>query len=357
MRLQRLAVRQFRNLADAVLEWPPEGVLLLGENGQGKTNLLEAAYYLVLCRALRGTADADVVRFGADGFAVEAEIATSEGVHRVGASYQCAGRRKRLTVAGAPVARAADVVGTWLAVAFLPGDVALAAGPAEERRSFLDRTLSLAEPRHLRALLRYRAALAQRNAALRMGRLDAARAFDAPLADAGAVVTAARFAWVSRMAADFAQEYEAFAGQGVATMAYRGDERLADQAAWPALLEAAQASDLAQRRTGIGPHRDELELRVGGRLLREFGSTGQQRAAALVLKLLEARTLAAARGAPPCLVLDDAFAELDGERQEWLAARLAGNAQLLVSAPRRDEAPRSLALPVWHVEGGRVRAA
>lgn len=340
-----------------MLEWPAEGVLLLGDNGQGKTNLLEAAYYLVLCRALRGAADADVVRFGADGFAVEADIATPAGSRRLGASYVAAGRRKRLTLDGAPVARAADVVGTWLAVAFLPGDVALAGGPASERRSFLDRTLSLADPRHLRALLRYRAALAQRNAALRMGRPDAAHAFDGALASAGATVTAGRQAWVQRMAAEFAQEYEAFAGRGAATMTYRGDERLADVAAWPALLEAAQAADSAQRRTSIGPHRDDLELRLGGRLLREFGSTGQQRAAALVLKLLEARTLAAARGTPPCLVLDDAFAELDGERQEWLAARLAGSAQLLVSAPRRDEAPRSLALPVWHVEGGRVRAA
>ena len=177
MRLEAVEVRAFRNLADGVHAVPPEGALLLGRNGQGKTNLLEAIAYPALFRSLRGAPDAELAAFGGPGFRVVVEADAPPPV-QFEAAWHRAPRRKRVLVDGVPPARLADAVGRWLAVAFLPADVALAAGAASERRRFLDRMLSVAERPYLVSLIAYRAALAQRNAALRQGRPDVARAFD-----------------------------------------------------------------------------------------------------------------------------------------------------------------------------------
>lgn len=355
MRLDRLVARGFRNLHDVDRALPESGVALLGANGQGKTNLLEAIYYPVLFRSLRGAADTSVAAFGGPGFHLEARIAgPREAV--VTTTFATGGRRKRVTVDGAEIDRLTDAVGIWMAVAFLPADVALAAGGASERRRYLDRMLSLADGRYLRALIRYRAALAQRNSALRQGRTDMARAFDAALAEPGSAVVAARLAWAEGVGARFAGEVAGLGETAPAALRYRGRSDLADPAAWSGALAEALPRDRARGTTTIGPQRDELILEIGGRPAREFGSTGQQRSAAIALKLLEIDTLREARGTEPALVLDDVFAELDRERQRRLAARLApAGRQVFVTAPRRDELPEELGLPVWELRAGEVR--
>lgn len=354
MRLDRLVARGFRNLEDLDIAVPPAGMMLLGENGQGKTNLLEALCYTVLCRSIRGAADAELVRFAGPGF----RIATFGDGSEVSAQWTTGERRKRIAVAGAEASRLSDAIGSWLAVAFLPGDVALASGPAAGRRQYLDRLLALADGSYLAALSRYRGALAQRNSALRLGRGDLAAAFDRPLAEAGAAVVRTRLAWVSRVESAFETELSGLGERGEAHLHYRGNAELAQEDAWHVLLREQLARDLVRTATGIGPHRDDLRLMLDGRDLRTFGSTGQQRTAAVALRLLELRTLAEDRGTEPALALDDVFAELDGERQERLAARLlaSGTRQVFLTAPRHEELPTGLALPVWRVRGGRVAA-
>jgi DNA replication and repair protein RecF len=356
VRLRRLVARGFRNLADLECEPPEAGAAVLGDNAQGKTSLLEAIYYSVLFRSFRGAPDQEVAGFDGPGFRVEAEVASGP-VRTLTTAYQSAGRRKRILLDGQEPARLADAVGCWLAVVFLPTDVGLASGPASERRQYVDRLLSLAHRPYLRALSRYRTALAQRNSALRQGRNEVARAFDAPLAVAGAEVVQARQSWASEAAEQFASELECLGERGPARLLYRCSEELADPSAWPAALEAVVPQDRARGLTTIGPHRDDLVLGIGGRALRDFGSTGQQRSAAVALKLLELTALRSACGTEPALLLDDVFAELDRERQRRLARRLLGEGsrQVFVTAPRPDELPPDLALPVWTVDAGRVQ--
>ncbi|HEX3235296.1 MAG TPA: DNA replication and repair protein RecF [Gemmatimonadales bacterium] len=356
MRLRRLVVRGFRNLADLDCEPPDAGAAVLGSNAQGKTSLLEAIYYAVLFRSFRGAPDQEVARFDGPGFRVETAVGGGR-VQSLVSSYQAAGRRKRIVVDGEETVRLADAVGGWLAVVFLPTDVALASGPAGERRQYLDRLLSLAQRPYLRALSRYRAALAQRNSALRQERDELARAFDAPLAAAGAEVVRARQLWAAEAAGQFAAELECLGEPGPTRLVYRSTDELADPAAWPAALEAVVPQDRARGMTSIGPHRDDLVLEIGGKALRNFGSTGQQRSAAVALKLLELTALRSATGTEPALLLDDVFAELDRERQRRLARRLLGGAgrQVFVTAPRPDELPAELALPVWTVDAGRLK--
>jgi DNA replication and repair protein RecF len=357
--LDRLVLRGFRNLRDLDCALPPEGVVLLGPNAQGKTNFLEAIGYPVLFRALRGSVDAEVAGFGGPGFRLESEFRDRDRPRTVAVSYDAAKRQKHILLDGAPVARLSDAVGAWVAVAFLPRDVALAGGPATERRQYLDRMLALSSTGYLRALGRYRNALAQRNAALRHGQDSLARAFDAPLAESGAEVTSLRLRWAVEASGRFAEEFASLGERAQVGLAYRADATLADPAGWTEALHRVRGRDLGRGMTTIGPHRDDLVLTLEGRALRDFGSTGQLRSAAVALRLLELATIEDALGAPPALLLDDVFAELDSDRQERLASRLLSQrvGQVFVTAPRRDELPASLGLPTWTVRQGEVRTS
>ena len=358
MRAVHLLARGFRNLADLDLDLPPGGAAFLGPNGHGKTSVLESLYYPVLYRSFRAATDLDVCRWDGLGFQVTVQAETAADAGEYAASFLRDGRKKRITIDGVETPRLADAVGRWLAVAFLPTDLHLVQGPAAERRQYLDRVLSLSDQAYLRALLRYRGVVAQRNAALRAGRADLARAFEPGLAEPGAYVVGRRLGWVTATAPRFVAECGTMGETMTPTLRYRGNPDLADPGAWSAALEAAAPREAARGMSLIGPQRDDLVLELDGHTLREFGSTGQQRTAAIALKLCELTTLGEMRGTEPVLLLDDVFAELDRDRQERLAQRLGGPGvrQVFVTAPRRDELPPALELPVFEVREGRVRS-
>ena len=360
MRAERIVARGFRNLADLDLALPPAGAVFLGPNGHGKTNLLELLYYPVLFRSLRGARDIELARHGEQGFSLGLTLVDGDRSRELGAGFQTGGRPKRVTVDGARPERMSEAIGHWLAVAFLPTDLRLVQGPAAGRRQYLDRVLSLADRNYLRTLLRYRAALGHRNAALRQGKRDLAAAFDSALALAGAGLVRSRFAWARGSADRFAMECDTLGELAAVSLAYRGDEDLGDPAAWGEALRRAASRDEALRMTTVGPHRHDLELKLAGRKLREVGSTGQHRTAAIALKLCEWESLAGARGAPPALLLDDVFAELDAGRRERLAARLAGSGeapQTFITSPRQDELPDTFHLEALSVEAGKVNGS
>jgi DNA replication and repair protein RecF len=353
MRALGLVVRSFRNLADVTLELPETGVALIGPNGHGKTNLLEALAYPVLFRSVRGAADREVGRFGGPGFQVA--VTTAAG-STIAATYFAPQRRKRITIDGEDQPTVSAAIGRWLAVGFFPTDLALVQGGAAERRRWLDRMLSLAGGSYLAALLRYRGALAQRNAALRSSDVAAAEAFNPALAQAGAELSGQRRVWVAQAATLWQTELANLGEHTAVTLRYRGDDALDDAAAWPERLAASLQRDLARGQTHVGPHRDDLVLGLGGHTLRFYGSTGQQRTAAIALRLLELETLATARGVRPALLVDDVFAELDHDRQRRLAVRLISRpGQRIVTAPRSEELPAELDLPRWEVQDGLVR--
>ena len=364
MRAERIVARGFRNLADLELLLPPARGVFLGPNGHGKTNLLELLYYPVLFRSLRGTLDREVTRHGEAGFQLRLSGSSGQsgaitrGDWQVTVDFSAAEKQKRVVVDGSPAERLSDAVGLWLAVAFLPTDLQLVQGPAALRRQYLDRVLALASRGYLRALDRYRRALAQRNAALRQQRSDLAAAFDGMLAEAGAEVIRLRLAWVREVNEGFQGECDGLGEPVSLRMQYRGDDSLAEAASWGSALERNRSRDLARGMTSVGPHRHDLELRLGSRLLREEGSTGQQRTAAIALKLCELATLESSARSCPALLLDDVFAELDQDRQERLSRRLAGGVtgipQTFLTSPRAGELPDSFPLDRFEVSQGGI---
>lgn len=356
MRLSALGFSGFRNLTDASVAVPPEGLALVGPNGHGKTNLLEAITYPVLFRSFRGAPDADLVAHGQPRLELHVEL-SGAAAGRMRVQYIARGRQKRVEVDGVEERTLTAALGRWIAVVFLPGDVGLAGGPASERRRYIDRMLSLADPAYLRALLRYRSALAQRNAALRQKQPDMAQAWERMLAEHGSLLVQQRIQWVGTMGTRFPAEASTLGERGAIAIRYVGRSDLASPGAWPAAFAATEQADRARGSTTAGPHRDDIELTLDGRSLRVYGSTGQLRSAAVTLKLLELETLRVAHGNEPALVLDDVFAELDEARQERLAGRLAASGrQLFITAPRRAELPRALRLPCWIMEAGHATA-
>ena len=357
-RLESFAVRDFRNLERVDVDLPAPGMLLIGENGQGKTNFLEAIYYLQLLRSIRGARDQDLVRFGTAGFHLAARI-TSDRASEVSIGFERAGKRKRVRLDGATIERLGDGVGTLPVVMFSPTDVELVAGGPSLRRRFLDIMLAVASRGYLRALQRYRGALVRRNAALRdaakhQGGRTGARieVWDEPLAEHGAVLWRERDAWVGTISARFTELCRAIGGDTISIrhastlseLPTACDRRLA-------LLEQLQAQQSADVRFGLtrtGPHRDDLliMLEAGGaaRELRVFGSAGQQRTAAIALRLLEAETLRERRGGAPLFLLDDPFAELDVPRTRRIVSVLSDNGlgQTILAVPREGDIPRDM---------------
>ncbi len=375
MRLTRLAVRHFRNLGIQDLELPPEGVAVIGDNAQGKSNLLEAIYYLETFRSFRGSRDDQLVAFDEGVFRVVGTLvddAEDERSTEVATAYEQRGRRKKVTLDGVEPERLSDGLGRLGAVVFSPADVELVSGGPAERRRFLDIVLSLSEPAYLRALQDFRKILARRNASLKDDQPGAVvSSWNQGLVRAGATVVKIRRDWIEGRSGAFGEYYAGVADGPRALMAYRSSVPLGDVttegdvagAYRDALMDSAER----ERRVGatvVGPHRDELRLRLedeeGEDLdLRDYGSGGERRTAALALRLVEARTIREVRGHEPIILLDDIFAELDGGRSERVLELMEREevGQVVLTAPKESDVRiRRDALPRWHVQGGRVHA-
>jgi DNA replication and repair protein RecF len=353
--LRRLDVREFRNLAHAELTAPDDGIAVIGDNGQGKTNLLEAIYYLHLLRSARGARDVDVVRFGAPGFFVSG----TTNDHTVAVGFERAGRRKRVTIDGAAPPRLSDALGAVPCVLFSPADVELVRGAPSERRRYIDVVLGVTSRPYLRALQAYRTALAQRSAALRLGDRRAVAAWDPLLAEHGATLVLARATWVACVAEAVSRLCADIGEPGTVELTYGSQFADAQDpaAAILAALGQSRAADLKRGITHVGPHRDDLRIFLDGHDLRTFGSAGQQRTAAIALRIVEASTLQDHVGAAPLFLLDDPFAELDERRAHRILGVLQGHGigQTFLAVPRASDIPAEMTqLERWSITDGHL---
>lgn len=352
---RKLRLRDYRNFEKLELELPDAGIAVIGDNGSGKTNLLESIYYLEIFRSFRGSADEQLVRAGQDAFHIRGwfEDGTTGRSVEVTAAYEPRSGTKRVTVDGVEPDRIGDAIGHARAVIFSPSDLSLVTGPPAERRRFLDIVLSVNVTGYLGALQTYRQALRQRNAMLRDGAAPALiEAFDPAFIESGARVASERARWIDRHAEGFARRYASVGDGAGAFIAYRPGLRMDAEAALDQGRTrdtiAAEIERVAQRErdrgmTVIGPHRDDLSIvkSMDGRdvELRDFGSGGQMRTAAVALRLIEAESVRLARGSAPIVLLDDVFAELDPGRSVRLLETLEaeGHGQVILTAPKDSD--------------------
>lgn len=347
-RLASIDIRDYRNLAQVALDLPESGLALIGDNGQGKTNFLEAIYYFQLLRSARGTRDADAVRFGAEAFHLRGEVrGPVEAVVSIG--FERATKKKRVRIDGVPTQRLSDALGMLPAVMVSPADSVLAGGEPSARRRYLDVLLALTSRSYLSALQAYRTSLQHRNAAIRDiargGRAneESVAVWEAPLAEHGGTLVEERRAWVAEHAKRYRELCKAIGEQSPTTLAYQGStaEATDPSVSLRELLAARRASDIRRAATHTGPHRDTLSLTLDGRELRNVGSAGQQRTAAVALRLLEAETYQRRSGSAPVFLMDDPFAELDARRGAAIVEvlRLAAIGQTFLAVPKASDIP------------------
>ena len=378
MHVSALSLTDFRSWVQADVALEPGSTALVGSNGQGKTNLVEALGYVATLGSHRVSADAPLVRAGTERAVVRARI-ERDGRSTLVELELNPGRANRARVNRGPVPRAKEVLGLLRTVLFAPEDLSLVRGDPGERRRFLDDLLVLRAPRLAGVRADYERVLRQRNALLKTaflarrsggGDMRTLDVWDSHLARAGAELLAARLALVDDLRPLVAVAYEQVsAGQGATRLEYRSsltagpDSPALSDRADRELLTAALLLELSRVRPQevergvslVGPHRDDLVLSLGDLPVRGYASHGESWSFALALRLASWKLLIAdGPGAEPVLLLDDVFAELDVGRRERLAELVAGAEQVLVTAAVADDVPEALVGGRYDVHDGQV---
>lgn len=339
LRIERLNVHGFRNLVRDVIAPGPCFNVVHGDNGAGKSSLLEAVYYLAALRSFRGARTEDLVALGLDTALVEARI-LGDAAPRTFRTVLHRHQARELRLDGKRPRSIASWHASIQVVLFHPGDLTLASGPAEPRRAFLDRVLEQMDPTYASSLASYQKALRSRNRLLKSeGSVDrrSIRAFDEILASAGAVVGKTRKRLIDDLAPLAETAFREVVGEHVPLeIRYRPRVEPTVDAIREA-LERAYAKDLERGFTADGPHGDDVALDVVDRApARHHASQGQHRAIVLALKVAELDVLSRRTGKVPILLLDDVSSELDRTRNRRffsLLARLGGQVFLTTTHP------------------------
>lgn len=372
MYLRHLSLTNFRVYERLCLDLPAGLTVLIGPNAAGKTSILEAIHVLATTKSPRTNADCELVRWGAEIARAEGEfISRGERPTRLGIGLEAACARgasgKRLEVDGVVVPGARDVIGRASVVMFAPDDLAIIKGGPSLRRRFLNTAIAQLRPVYLDNLARYRRALAQRNELLKslsrggrsFGEIDP---WTGQLVQAGAALALERKRFIADLDRHAAQVHALVGNQETLSLKYHGELAEAPDEPSAELHFRQRLDDLADlevRRgtTLAGPHRDELQVEVNGASVRQYGSQGQQRTAALSLKLGQARVSQEWVQEPPLLLLDDCLSELDPTRASAvldLANTLDG---LIVTSAKMDPALQDRPQAAFFtVAGGTVSA-
>ncbi len=367
MKIEQLKLSRFRNLDDTCLRFHERGHLIIGDNGQGKTNLLEAIHYLTVLRSFRSQQDRECIRFGEETFHLEGNWEEEDG-QRETLSVGYSGKRKKVSLSGRVLEFVSEAFGRFKSIMLTPEDIAIVRGGPSERRRHLDMLLSLVSPLYLERLKRYRKALASRNVLLRRTPFseEQAEPWERQMAESGAWLIRERKEWLERLEPEFNGLFKRLSGGENGSLRYHNSllaRHIQDGSADVEHIAGVFAERLKKRRpvererglTLTGPQTDEVQFEIEGQPLRSYGSQGQQRTAVISLKMAETALLKRELGVSPVLLLDDIFAELDLHRSLRLLEELVENHQSFITAPRKEAVFERLGhLPVKYIQRGTV---
>lgn len=367
MRIDELSLLNFRNYRALDVAFAPDCNVIVGENAQGKTNLLEAIVYLCSARSPRARADRELIAFGESEAALRASAFARGRDHRIEIAL-AAGRKRRITINKVPGKKGADLSDVLGAVYFCPEDLFLIRDGAGARRRFMDDALCQLRSRYAQALSDYHRAYEHKTRILRDSEdhpslLDTLPEFDLRMAQSGAVIVYYRARFCERLR-EFASaaHRECSGGREELSVRYETVSTIPDPLAPIETvfdqLRAHQASHAAAERASrlclSGPHKDDIAVTIGGVSARQFSSQGQTRTAALSFKLAEREIYREITGRTPLLLLDDVLSELDPRRQEFVLNRISGG-QVFITCCEEDRLETLLSGKVLHVENSTVR--
>lgn len=329
MRIERLKLNEFRNYRALDMQPAPGINLLVGENAQGKTNAVEAIFLCALLRSHRTPRDGELIREGQPGAYVGLDYVGRHGSHEIAVKLR-QGESKRLFLDQRQLSRSGELMGQFNVVMFSPEDLTLIKGSPAERRRFLDMEICQLKPAYYYKLQQYNVALKQRNALLKQeGGLKTLFMWDEQLASLGAAIMVERSAFLAKLDPIAAETHAAVTdAREDLELNYRPNiamDKIGNTSLYEALLAALERGareDMRRGFTGTGPHRDDIGICLNGTDVRAFGSQGQQRTAALSMKLSEIALIRETKGEPPVLLLDDVLSELDDLRGRLLLERI-----------------------------------
>ena len=369
MHVAALHLLNFRNYARLDLELPAGPLVVHGGNAQGKSNLLDAVHILATGRSLRSGAEAAWINVDAPEAAhfarIQAQVHAAAGDEHlelvIARTSAGGGVRRRVRIGGA-ARRLADLPGRLQAVSFSPADLTLLTGPPRERRRWLDMALAQLDRAYVAALAEYEVVLTRRNAVLRRIRAGHARPpeldfWDTRLAPLAVQVVHQRRCFVEALQPLLAAEYAQVTGDTTLAVSYAATTAAAEAPEFVEALRQARRADVERGATSVGPHRDDLELRLRTHALASFGSRGQLRLAGVALKLAQFELAQRRTGERPVLLLDDVAAELDPQHRRLLLERLTPAAQTLITTadPAGLHAPMLSDAAHLLVERGSIR--
>jgi DNA replication and repair protein RecF len=361
--LRRLILRNFRNYRELTLEFRRNLNILIGDNAQGKTNLLEAIYCLCTCKSHRTHLDEEMIRSGEQGFYLKGEF-ESDGDFFTIELIDLIDGKKRAKLNGKSVDRLSDLIGVAKVVIFSPESIQIVKGAPVERRRFLDILISQVDRLYLHDLQSYQTTLRQRNELLKQIRdgtssRDLLDVWDEQIVDYGARISERRRTAVERISS-WAYEIHSELSIGERlNLSYLVNGRDASNVNLKDLLSTslreAREGDIIRGTTSVGPHRDDLGIYLNGADARRFGSQGQQRTISLSLRISEFRMIEDETGKTPLILLDDVASELDSTRASLLYDLLGKvEAQIFLTATHLDEIEPSWDFDLFEVRGGEV---
>ena len=355
MHLAQLRLRDFRNYPRVDIDFAPGFHLFLGNNGQGKTNILEAIYFLATLRSFRGVSSQQVVRHAQKGYFIGATVVASD---RHDIKLYWSSKERSVTLNGKPVRRLSDFFGTFRAVVFCSEDLQLVKGPAARRRRFLDLLLAQTVPTYLPTLQRYTQTLRSRNALLKRKPVDehSLAAFTVQLVELGNLLVKRRQALLPRFAPLALRSHKSVSREAEE---FRIEYAPALKDDFASALNKTRERERIMGMTLVGPHRDDLSLLLNERPAIHFGSEGQKRTIAIALKMAQAEFLTHAHGAPPVLLIDDIMGELDAQRRSAFLPLLQQSdrmrGQVFMTATEENwPVELSRQITRWRVQSGKV---
>jgi DNA replication and repair protein RecF len=358
LRLENLAIRRVRNLESLELAPSPRLNVIVGDNGHGKTSVLEAVYLVATTKSFRAEKLATMIKEGTENASVVARI--EEGGARREQRFQVAERSRIARLDGKPPSSLGAYAVRTPVVVFAPADLELVSGGASGRRRLLERVALFVDSPGAEARLRYERAMRSRQRVL-TERGPVARdldAFEAVMATEGARHALARRRAAERVVEELGRSFTRLAAQGTPVVARYAPGGSEDEAEFRRKLESGRELDARRGSASFGPHKDELELTLLGRPARTHASQGQQRLLALALKLAELECIREARGADPILLLDDVSSELDPERTQAVYDLVLSNrGQVFVTTTRRDLFPAGAFDPSERADFTLIRGA
>jgi DNA replication and repair protein RecF len=323
MHLENISLVNFKNYKESHFDFCGDINGILGENGCGKTNLMDAIYYLSLTKSYFNTPDLQNVRFGSDYFAIKGSFNRDGELSKITCRLR-SNERKEILFEENIYEKNADHIGVFPVVMIAPNDTDMIRGGSELRRKFFDAILSQVHRPFLSELMKYNQALKRRNLLLKeFGENnycdnDLLEGYDRLLLESGVIIFEDRKSWIARFNPIFDECYEAIAGKREKVNIHYSSDYLTE--GFPDRFPSFRNDDLQYRRTTQGVHRDDLDFRINDRSLRKFGSQGQQKSFLVALKLAQFELIRQEKGFKPILLLDDIFDKLDDKRITRLMA-------------------------------------